>query len=93
MMANQLARRIAPRPRAWPESTGKETMKVRIEFNIDNAAFTDGETYDLEEIGTVVREVGARISTHGAQPPVMCQTIHDHNGNDVGRWQIKEVIG
>lgn len=63
-------------------------MMARFELwiNTDNAAFADGEK--SFEVSRILREVADRIDGNGELPD-RYQTIHDINGNDVGRYAEK----
>lgn len=56
-------------------------MAVKINFKTDNAAFDDGPY----EVVRIIREIADMIDG-GA----MSGTIHDINGNTVGKFQYKE---
>ena len=74
-------------------------MKFLLEFEVENAAFmhevTDGdgvvsEFLDTEAVAAVVGNVAVRVSSRAnTNAQTKCQTVHDANGNDVGRWSIK----
>jgi len=57
-------------------------MTVKIDFKTNNAAF-DGDDKPVE-IARILREIASRVvlgSTEG--------TIHDINGNKIGKYSVK----
>jgi len=71
-------------------------MTVRVEFDIDNAAFQDGETdgYNMDAIASTIREVALQVGDmpYNGSAMEICkhQNIRDANGNIVGTWTIKD---
>jgi nitrogen fixation-related uncharacterized protein len=57
--------------------------KFQLFFSTDNAAFDDLDS----EVVRILRETADRIEREGT--PDMFRTIHDINGNDVGRYAVK----
>lgn len=56
-------------------------MQLKIEINLDNAAYGDLLGYELgENLSDVIERIGV-----GAKSG----TIHDSNGNKTGYWLIK----
>lgn len=58
----------------------------RLNVHTDNAAFADDPGPELVRI---LRAVADRIEAEGV--PTLYETIHDVNGNDVGRFALKPV--
>ena len=58
-------------------------MELKLEFNMDNAAFDDCEP---AEVARVLREVAARIVLGSRDGK-----IHDINGNRIGQYVIEET--
>lgn len=56
-------------------------MKVRIEINMDNDAFSGDSASEMPELARVLREVAAQVAQWGpdTRPP------RDLNGNIVGK--------
>ena len=70
-------------------------MTVSIQFDIDNAIFTDGDDrYDVAEIVRTVEKVANSIQNncHETGPHILakCESILDSNGNRIGQWCIKD---
>lgn len=69
-------------------------MTVQIQFDIDNAIFTDGETYDISEVVRTVQKIAGSIEDNAKEngPHILakCETIMDANGDKIGYWCIKE---
>ena len=59
-------------------------MKFQLYIGTDNAAF---EPDPSQELATLLRKVAAKIES--GEDYSMFQTIHDTNGNDVGRFALK----
>ena len=60
-------------------------MTFKVKFDTDNAAF---EGHNLGgEIARILQVVARKVDTT-LDGPTKCQTIHDINGNDVGRWSL-----
>jgi len=55
-----------------------------IKMDTGNAAFDPDPQY---EVARILREIADRLERDGANG--LYQTIHDINGNDVGRWRLK----
>lgn len=71
-------------------------MTVRIQFDIDNDAFTGGPyQYDTDEVARTVEKVAQAIRDNAAVngPHVLakCESILDCNGNRIGQWCIKDA--
>lgn len=62
-------------------------MKFTITINTDNAAFDDGERGS--ETARILRAIASHIDGEPVAEPTFYATIHDINGNDVGRWAFK----
>lgn len=62
--------------------------KFELWINTDNAAFADGEK--PFEVARILREIADKIDGNGALPDSY-KTIHDINGNDVGRYAEKSA--
>lgn len=58
-------------------------MRFLVNMTCDNAAFEADPTY---EIGRILREVARQVEAGEATG--FFQTIHDINGNDVGRFKL-----
>lgn len=56
-------------------------MKIKIEFNCDNAAFQDGDTYGA--IAEVIREIADKVENQQDS-----SGIYDANGHSIGKWAI-----
>ena len=59
-------------------------MTFIVKFDTDNAAFENDPSI---EAARILRMIADRIETQGC--PEFYQTIHDINGNDVGRYALK----
>ena len=62
-------------------------MKFTITIDTDNAAFDDGERGS--ETARILRAIALRIDGDPVEEPTFYATIHDINGNNVGRWAFK----
>lgn len=64
-------------------------MKFTIQMTTDNEAFADGNM--AHETARILREIARRIERDGVDEEQggTFATIHDANGNDVGRWAFK----
>lgn len=60
-----------------------------VKFDTDNAAFEDGQRDS--EIVRILLSIAARIERDGCSG--FCETIRDANGNDVGRFALKNADG
>lgn len=58
-------------------------MKLKIEFEIDNAAFDDDG-----EIKNVLAEIAQQVEDGDFNKAVSPRPIRDTNGNRVGYWEI-----
>ncbi len=67
-------------------------MKFKLQFEMDNAAFSDWDGYGDEpdrktfshaEVTRILENVANRINDHDTTG-----VIFDHNGNKVGEWKI-----
>lgn len=71
-------------------------MTVQITFNVDNDAFDNGlGAFSANAMGDQVRIVADQIrglDDHDRDAKIIsvCKTIFDSNGNDIGRWCIKD---
>lgn len=61
-------------------------MKVRIEIEMDGAAFEDDGARSMPELARIVRALGERLEQCGARAAVPL----DANGNSVGRIWFKQ---
>ncbi|MNK49866.1 hypothetical protein D3C87_687310 [compost metagenome] len=59
-----------------------------VNMRCDNAAFDDAPE---AEIARILREMADSLESRGASG--FFETIHDINGNDVGRYALKETQG
>ena len=65
-------------------------MEFRLWIHTDNAAFYDADDYaPRHEIARILRKVAEHVEQ--GEPIGKYQTIHDVNGNDVGRFALKET--
>lgn len=56
-------------------------MKLKIEIEMDNAAFGDGTAFDAgPEVATILRELASAFEREGAHE----RDLRDSNGNRVG---------
>ena len=55
-------------------------MDFKLEFNMDNAAFTG---YPEGEASRILKEIASRIRDGQTDDPVF-----DLNGNNIGEWEI-----
>lgn len=60
-------------------------MKLRIEFDMDNAAFADDGLSGMYEAARILRDAAKHLERDGEG-----RTLHDSNGNAVGRMEIIE---
>ncbi len=62
-------------------------MKFRLEFSMDNAAFSDNAA---PEVARILRELASRIEVRWYPPGAGCVDwpVLDINGNKVGRVEI-----
>ena len=59
-------------------------MKVSIEFNTDNAAFSDHPESEMHRVFTQIQQQLTHQQTIGVES--LGGIIRDSNGNTVGRW-------
>lgn len=59
-----------------------------VKFSCDNAAFDEGRE---AEISRILHVIASRIESHGLSG--YYETIRDANGNDIGRYAIKNDDG
>lgn len=67
----------------------EDTMEsFQLFFSVENDAFQECE---VVEIARILRKIAVDIvrDASGDKAPRMCQTIHDINGNDIGRYAVK----
>lgn len=57
-----------------------------VKFDTDNSAFECDRDY---EIALVLRRIADRIEANG-MPTFHSQTVRDTNGNDIGRYALKD---
>ena len=55
-----------------------------VSMNTDNAAFDDDHN---SEVARILRAIADKVESHGCSG--FFETIRDINGNDVGRYAIK----
>lgn len=56
-----------------------------VNLDCSSAAFEDNTE---GEVARILREIADRVENRDAKFPGFYQTIHDINGNDVGRWRL-----
>lgn len=67
------------------------TIKINIEFNVDNAAFDD---FHGQEVQRVIRNTADRIAlqvTDTREIEPSNARIKDSNGNCIGTWSIQSA--
>jgi hypothetical protein len=60
---------------------------LTVKFDTDNSAF-NAPNYN-NECARILRKIADQMEREGASG--FYETIFDANGNDVGRWAVKEV--
>ena len=58
-------------------------MKLSIEFNTDNAAFSE---FPMDEVQRILTELGKRIMQCADGSESVSGLVRDINGNTVGQW-------
>ncbi|MBZ5499078.1 MAG: hypothetical protein LAP85_21985 [Acidobacteriia bacterium] len=65
-------------------------MRMTIEVEMSNAAFTeDGPGSESHEAARILRDLAGRIECHPHFSPGLTQALHDINGNNVGRVDVR----
>lgn len=59
-----------------------------VKFDTDNAAFEDCRDY---EIARILRNIADRVERDGCSG--FFETVRDINGNDIGRFALKNADG
>lgn len=62
-------------------------MKFQLYIRTDNDVFSDDVPLGGGEIARILREIADKVEKDGC--PYHFTTIHDKNGNDVGRYALK----
>jgi hypothetical protein len=65
-------------------------MKIKIEFNMDNAAFGENadKTVDSPEVVRILKDLAGRIERRGTLDEDSGGVLVDVNGNKVGKWSV-----
>lgn len=67
-------------------------MKIRLEFDRDNAVFEDdliGEVTSILEQATRHLEINFEVALHGSRPMLQEWRLRDSNGNTVGFLKVE----
>jgi hypothetical protein len=71
----------------WDDTSDIYGNTFRLNMTMDGAAFADNPR---SEIARILRDIAAKVEGFDCDV-TMFQTIHDINGNDVGRWAVKPL--
>ena len=72
---------MSPRARGH-DATPPDALELRVTVACENAAFEDANS----ECARILRRIADRLEA--GESSGCFQTIHDANGNDVGRWKL-----
>jgi len=61
-------------------------MKFSLSFGMDGAAF-DGGDNSVDEVVRILHQLADRLDLRGVYA-VPFGTLHDVNGNTVGKWEV-----